>query len=267
MPSHVAANGISFNYRFDGPRNRPVVMLGNSLMSDLSMWEPQVAALAEGYRVLRYDTRGHGGTDAPAGPYTIELLAADAVALLDALGLERVHFVGLSLGGMTGQFLGAKHPGRLLSLVLCDTASRMPAPEMWDGRIRTAETQGIEPLIPATLERWFTAPFRERRGDAIERVAAMIRRTPVAGYVGCCHAIRDMNQTDMLPSIEAPTLVIVGADDPSTPVTAARAIHERIAGSELAVIGDAAHLPNIERPEAFNAALLGFLARVERGRR
>ena len=266
MPSHVAANGISFNYRFDGPPNRPVVMLGNSLMSDLSMWEPQVAALTERFRVLRYDTRGHGSTDAPAGAYTIGLLASDAVALLDALGLERVHFVGLSLGGMTGQFLGARHGDRLLGLVLCDTASDMPTPEMWDGRIRTAETQGIEALVPATLERWFTAPFRERRTDAIERVRAMIRRTPVQGYVGCCHAIRDMHQTEMLADIKAPTLVIVGADDPSTPVAAARAIHERIPGSELKVIEDAAHLPNIEQPEAFNAALLAFLERVERGR-
>jgi 3-oxoadipate enol-lactonase len=240
-------------------------MLSNSLMSDLSMWEPQMAALTERFRVLRYDTRGHGGTDAPAGPYTIELLAADAVALLDALGLERVHFVGLSLGGMTGQLLGARHGDRLLGLVLCDTASEMPNPEVWDGRIGTAETQGIEALAPATLERWFTAPFRERRGEAIDKVLAMIRRTPVAGYVGCGHAIRDMNQTGLLADIKAPTLVIVGADDPSTPVAAARAIHERVAGSELTVIEDAAHLPNIEQPEAFNAALLAFLERVERG--
>ncbi len=266
MTSHVSANGISVRYRLDGPEDRPVVMLGHSLMANLAMWDPQMPALTARYRVLRYDTRGHGGTQATPGPYTIELLTADAKALLDALGIGRVHYVGLSLGGMVGQLLAAKHPEALQSLVLCDTASHMPPPELWDERVRTAELEGLDPLIPPTLERWFTARFRERREDAIESVRAMMREASVQGYAGCCQAIRDMNQTGVLATIKAPTLIVVGDQDPSTPVSTAQGLHERIAGSELVVLKDGAHLPNIEQPEAFNAALLDFLDRIERGR-
>ena len=257
----IDANGIAVNHDLVGPEGGPVVMLSNSLMSDLEMWAPQIEALGARYRVLRYDTRGHGGTEATPAPYSMDLLVEDARALLAALGTGRVHFVGLSLGGMVGQLLAIKHPDLLRSVVLCDTSSHMPPESLWDGRRRTARTEGIAALVPATIERWFTAPFRETGDPEIERVRRMISATGVEGYVGCCEAIKAMNQTAMLSAITVPTLIIVGADDPSTPVAAAEAIHREIRGSELVVIEQAAHLSNIERPEAFNEALLGFLDR------
>ena len=261
---NVAANGINVNYTLDGPAAAPVVTLSHSLAADLGMWNPQMAALTARLRVLRYDTRGHGATDVPAGPYTLERLADDALGLLTALGIPKTHWIGLSMGGMIGQTLALKAPERLASLLLCDTSSRVPteAKPMWDERIRVAETQGMEPLVEPTIGRWFTAPFRERRPDVIERVRAMIRATNPRGYAGCCHAIAGLNLTDRLSAIRVPTLVVVGEDDPGTPVAAARVIHEQIKGSELTIIPSASHLSNMEQPEAFTAAVSGFLSKV-----
>ena len=165
----INANGVTMNYRLEGPDDGPVVMLSNSLMSDLTMWDGQVPALARRYRVLRYDTRGHGATEASPPPYSIELLVDDARALLDALNIGSVHFVGLSLGGMIGQLFAVRYPTLLKSLVLCDTSSHMPPEALWDDRIRTAKDNGLESMAPATIERWFTAPFRERNAVEIER--------------------------------------------------------------------------------------------------
>ena len=255
----INANGVTMNYRLEGPDDGPVVMLSNSLMSDLTMWDGQVPALANRYRVLRYDTRGHGATEATSPPYSIELLVDDARALLDALDIGAVHFVGLSLGGMIGQLFAIRHPGLLKSLVLCDTSSHMPPESLWEDRIQTAENDGIEALAPATIERWFTEPFHERGAAEIERVRHMIRKTGRPGYIGCCRAIQAMNQTAILSAITTPTLVLVGADDASTPVAASETIHRAIEGSELVVLDDAAHLSNVEQPEAFNRAVIGFL--------
>lgn len=257
-------NGIHVNYTLDGPASGPVVTLSNSLASNLTMWEPQLSALTSRFRVLRYDTRGHGETEASAGPYTLAALAEDARVLLQALGIARTHFVGLSLGGMIGQLLALEHPALLQSLTLCDTMSRVPteAKLTWDERIHTAQSQGMEPLVEPTIARWFTAPFREQRNEVIYRVRTMIRSTPVAGYTGCCHAIAALNLTERLKAITVPTLIIVGADDHATPVAASRIIHEQIKGSELAILKSAAHLSNLEQPQAFNEALMLFLARV-----
>jgi 3-oxoadipate enol-lactonase len=259
----LTANGITMHYTLNGPASAPVVTLSHSLATDLAMWGPQVAALASKYRVLRYDTRGHGGTDAPAGAYSLELLAEDARALLAALGVERTHFIGLSMGGMIGQTLALKHPEMFRSLVLCDTSSRVPpeARPSWDDRIRLAEAQGMEPLVEPTLGRWFTAPFLAQHPEAVETVRVMIRQTKPQGYAGCCHAIKVLDLTDRLHGIGTPTLIIVGEDDPGTPVAASRAIHERIKGSELVILKSAAHLSNLEQPEAFTKALLDFLGR------
>jgi 3-oxoadipate enol-lactonase len=260
----VAVNGITVNYTLDGPADAPVVTLSHSLATDLSMWEPQMKALTGRYRVLRYDTRGHGGTDAPAGAYSLGQLADDARAMLQALGIARTHWVGLSMGGMIGQTLALSSPGLFQSLVLCDTTSRVPA-EMksaWADRIKTAESRGMESLVEPTIERWFTAPFRARRPEVVEPVRAMIRNTNPRGYAGCCHAIAALDLTDRLSAIKVPTLVIVGEDDPGTPVAASRTIQSQIVGSELEILKSAAHLSNIEQPEAFDAALTRFLARV-----
>jgi len=258
----ISANGISMNYTFEGPANAPVVTMSHSLATDLGMWDETVPALTSRFRVLRYETRGHGKTEAPRGAYTLDQLADDALALLRDLGIQKTHWVGLSMGGMIGQALALKSPKVLQSLSLCDTSSRIPtdAKPLWDDRIRTAEAKGMEPLVEPTLSRWFTPAFREKKKDVVDRVATMIRNTPVAGYAGCCQAISALNLTDRLSAIKVPTIVIVGEDDPGTPVAASRVIAENIKGAQLEIIPAAAHLSNIEQPEKFNRALSTFLA-------
>jgi 3-oxoadipate enol-lactonase len=262
----TTANGISINYVLEGPAHAPVVTLSHSLATDLSMWDLQIAALTARYRVLRYDTRGHGGTDAPPGPYSLDQLAEDARGLLQALGIGRTHWVGLSMGGMVGQTVALTQAQLFRSLVLCDTTSRIPAEAkpLWDQRISTAERQGMEPLVEPTIERWFTAPFCERGGAVLEQVRAMIRATDPRGYTGCCHAIAALDLTDRLGAIRVPTLVIVGEEDVGTPVAASRTIQAQIEGAELIILKSASHLSNMEQPAEFERALLGFLDRQPR---
>ncbi|BDD86544.1 3-oxoadipate enol-lactonase [Desulfofustis limnaeus] len=262
MTTLIRANGISINYRLEGPENASVVMLSNSLMSNYTMWDDQMAMLTESFRVLRYDQRGHGGTEAPAGPYTIELLTEDVRALLDALEIDAVHFVGLSMGGFTAQMLALEYPERVLSLSLCDTACAMPPKSLWDERIRIGRTDGMAALMTATLERWFTASFRQTGDPRLAKVREMILGTPLAGYVGCAEAIRDMDICERIGSITKLTLVLVGEDDPACPLSSAQVLHERIGGSRLVIIPAAAHLPNIEQTEAFNRELRLFLRQV-----
>jgi len=261
MTQSINVNGTTLAYRFDGPEDAPVVMLSNSLMSNHTMWDPQIEALTARYRVLRYDTRGHGASAVPTGPYTMAMLGDDAAALIDGLGLDKVHFCGLSMGGMIGQHLGAHHAERLLSLTLCDTACVMPPASLWDERITQARDVGLGAAVEATLERWFTEPYRASANSEIDKVGAMIQGTDVEGFAGCCAAIRDMDQTAMLASINVSTQIIVGRLDPGTPVAAAEVLHENIGGAQLHVIEDAAHLCNIEQPVAFNAVLMAFLDR------
>lgn len=259
MPAK-AVNGIQIFYQWDGPSKGDVVMLSNSLASNLNMWVHQVPALTDaGFRVLRYDSRGMGASQAPAGPYSIDMLAGDALALIDEFKLERVHFCGLSKGGMVGQTLGAMHSDRLSSLALCDTAAHMPAPELWDQRIAAAREGGMSAVVDGTVDRWFTPAGQKRVAKDVADVRQMILDTPVEGFAACCEAIKAMDQRPTLGQINTPTLVIVGEDDPGTPVSAAELIHEHIAGSELVVIPEAAHFSNMEQPEVFNEALLGFL--------
>lgn len=240
-------------------------MLSHSLATDLTMWDAQIEALTRRHRLLRYDTRGHGGSDAPGGVYSLSQLAKDACGLLDALGIERAHFIGLSMGGMIGQMLALETPNRLLSLVLCDTTSRIPADATpaWDERIRISGSEGMAPLVDPTIARWFTRDFRERRSDIVDRIRDLIRNTTPEGYIGCCHAISSLDVTNALERISVPTLVIVGKDDPGTPVAAATIIHEKIPKSELSIIPSASHLSNVEQPEEFNSIVIEFLNRVE----
>jgi 3-oxoadipate enol-lactonase len=260
----LSANGIQMNYVLEGPANGPMVTMSHSLATDLSMWDPQAKALARRYRVLRYDTRGHGGTDAPAGAYSLSQLADDARALLKALGIARTHWIGLSMGGMIGQTLALSSPEILQSLGLCDTSSRIPADmkHVWDERIATVDAKGMDPMVEPTVARWFTPKFIESHKDVIEPVRAMIRRTPAKGYVGCCHAIKALDLTERLKAITLPTLIIVGAQDMGTPLAASQAINQQIKGSQLLVLDPASHLSNLEQPEAFTNALEQFLSRV-----
>ncbi len=254
---------VNLNYQLDGPARAPVVMLCNSLSSNLAMWDPQVPALIDaGFRVLRYDTRGHGASSIATSPTTIGALAGDALGLLDALGLERVHFCGLSLGGMTGQWLGTHYASRLWSLSLCATAAHMGPPELWNQRIEAVAQGGMAAVADATINRWFAAVSQQRIATDVARIRDGILSTPVAGYNACCAAIRDMDQRESIGAISLPTLVLVGADDPSTPVAAAELIHARIRTSRLYVIPASQHLFNVEEPVQFNAALLDFLRDV-----
>lgn len=259
----INVNGVSLNYQIDGDLpGAPWIMLSNSLASNLTMWDRQVPALlAAGFRVLRYDTRGHGASQVPPGPYTIEMLANDALALLDALKLERVHFCGLSMGGMTGQMLATHHGSRLSSLVLCATAAYTGPPDLWAGRIKMVIEGGMAAVADATIDRWFTSANQQRIPDEVARVKSGLLATSPLGYAACGAAIRDMDQRESIRRIKVPTRVMVGALDPSTTVAAAEFLHERIAGSELVVIPDSQHFFNVEFPDEFNAALLDFLWR------
>lgn len=262
---NTQANGISVYYELSGPEGAPVVMLCHSLSATLAMWDPQMAALSERYRVLRYDLRGHGKSEAPPGDYNFDMLADDALGLLRALKINRCHFVGLSIGGMIGQALGIRGAAEIASLALCATSSHMPAEmcEVWEARIQVVQTQGMGSLTEGTLERWFTAAFRATRAAAVASVGTMISNTPVNGYVGCASAIKMLNFTERLKQIALPTLLIAGRDDPSTPVAASEVIEREIASSELVVLEDAMHLCNIEQPEGFNNALIAFLRRQD----
>ena len=261
----LSANGIEINYAIEG--EGPVVTFSHSLGCNLSMWDAQAAALRDRYRVLRFDTRGHGQSSAPAGAYTLEQLAEDLHGLLGGLGIARTHFVGLSMGGMIGQVFALKHPAMVQSLALCDTTSRYApgAAATWEDRIKTVGAKGMDPMAAPTLERWFTAPFRARRKDLMERVGAMIRATPAVGYIGCCHALPKISVTEKLRDVGCPALVIVGEEDPGTPVDMAREIHAALPTAELAVLCRASHLSNLEQPGEFNRVLGGFLDKLSGG--
>jgi 3-oxoadipate enol-lactonase len=255
----LKANGTSIHYTVEG--EGPWVVMSHSLACNGSMWDEQAAALAKRYQVLRYDLRGHGQSDAPSGDYTFDMLVEDARGLLRGLGIESCHWVGLSIGGMIGQHYALKYPPTFRTLVLADTTSRNPpeARPTWDARIKTAREKGMDAVVEPTLGRWLTEPFRNKHPETAERLAKMIRTTSVAGYAGCCAAIPTINLTDKLKVITSPTLVIVGENDPGAPPEVARAIHAAIPGSELVVIPSAAHIANLEQPEAFNRALISFL--------
>jgi 3-oxoadipate enol-lactonase len=256
-----AANARLF-YRWDGPEGQPTLVLSNSLGTTHVMWEPQVAALSEQFRVLRYDSRGHGSSDVSPGPYDIALLARDVLALLDALELERVKFCGLSIGGMVGIWLAANAPARIERLVLSNTSAHIGGPELWNSRIEAVRKGGMEALINTVIERWFTPRFRESSPDAIRRIREMLLGTPPEGYAACAAAVRDMDQRDLLARITAPTLVICGTHDPATPPEHGRFIAERIAGARLVEL-DASHLSNVEAAVAYNRTLVEFLGETQ----
>ncbi len=259
----IKANGIRMNYELSGKKGAAVVVFSHSLGSSLEMWHPQIAILEPQYQVLRYDMRGHGKTDVSTSPYSLELLAEDVVGLLDALGIEKAHFVGLSIGGMIGQCLGLNHGNRLRSLVLCDTRSRAPreGDQAVQERIETARKKGLGVLFEPTIERWFTPSFIQKNPPSLGIIRKEFLATPAEGYIGCSEALRRLDYLDRLSAIRLPTLIMVGEEDPGTPVAASKEIHDRIAGSQLVIILSARHLSNVEQPGIFNKALLDFLSR------
>jgi 3-oxoadipate enol-lactonase len=254
----LTVGGERFHVRIDGAEDAPALMLSNSLSSDLSMWDDQVPSWAKRFRVIRYDHRGHGASAAPAGPYSLDQLGRDALGVLDALGVARAHWCGLSMGGMIGLWLLTHAAERIDRAVLANTAAHMGPPELWDGRIRTAERGGMQALVEPTLQRWFPADFREAAPATMERMRAMILRTPVAGYQGCCAAIRDMDQRETMKRIDRPVLVIIGARDPATTPADGALIASAIAGAQTVTL-DAGHISNVERPAEFTAAVTRFL--------
>jgi 3-oxoadipate enol-lactonase len=257
----IEANGINIHCELSGKKNAPVVVLGHSLACSQVMWWPQLELLETHFQVLRYDTRGHGQTEAPPDAYTLEQLVADAIGMLDAFRLDQVNWVGLSMGGMVGQGVALDHPDRLHSLVLADTAAIIPAEAqpVWQERIDAAINGGMQAVAESTLERWFTPKYLKQKGTAVDRIRQQILATPVAGYVGCSEAIRRLNYLERLAAVDARTLIMVGADDPGTPVAASEAMHSQIKNSKLVVIPQAAHLSNIEQADVFNDQLLVFL--------
>ncbi len=258
---NIEANGINIHYELSGKEKASVVVPSHSLACSQVMWWPQIELLESHFRVLRFDTRGHGQSQAPQGPYTLEQLVDDAIGLLDALKLDRVYWVGLSMGGMIGQGLALRDQSRLNTLVLADTAAVIPAEAqpVWQERIDAAITGGMQAVAESTLERWFTPDYLQQNRPGIDRIRQQILATPLAGYVGCSEAIRRLNYLDQLDAVETKTLIMVGADDPGTPVAASEAMHAQIKGSKLVVIPQAAHLSNIEQADTFNSHLMAFL--------
>src|SRR4051794_34736629 len=224
------------------------------------MWDENVAALAPRFRVLRYDTRGHGGSPAPAGPYSMDDLGADVLALLDRLELERVSFCGLSIGGMIGMWLASEAPRRIARLVLCCTVPQFPPRELWDERIESVRAQGIEPMVEPALDRWLPPDVRAARPQAEEHLRALLRSTAPEGYAGCCEAIRDMDLRDRLARIDAPTLVIAGSQAPSPPAENVRPLAEAIGDARYVELEGAAHIANMARPDEFETAVLDHLS-------
>jgi len=239
------------HYAVDGPAGAPVILLSNSLGTTMAMWEPQLAALAVSYRVIRYDTRGHGRSPVPPGPYGLDDLVDDVVELLDRLGVDRVHFAGLSLGGMTGMRLAIREPERVGRLTLLCTSAYLPPAAGWTDRAAAVRARGTAAIVDTVLDRWFTPAFQER-----DAARAMLLETPAEGYAGCCEAIAAMDLTADLPRIGVPVHAIAGADDPATPPDHLERVVAAVPHGRLCVIDRAAHLANIEQAGAVTAAIL-----------
>jgi 3-oxoadipate enol-lactonase len=257
MPIAKISN-IELHYELSGPEQAPVLLFSNSLGTTLHMWDAQVAEFSKHFRLLRYDTRGHGQTSVPAGPYTIEQLSADVVHLLDILHLQRVNFCGLSMGGSTGQFLGAHFPERFHKMVLCSTAVKIGTPESWDARISAVQKDGMKVVASAVIERWFTAPYRVSHPAEIATMQSMLENANPAGYASNCAAVRDADLRPSVSLIRLPALVISGAHDPATTPADGRSLAQQIPNARYAELS-AAHISNIEAQAAFNQEVLSFL--------
>ena len=253
------------NYQLDGPQGAPVLVLSNSLGTDLGMWDTQIPAFAEHFQVLRYDTRGHGQSLVSEGPYSIEQLGRDVLALLDALHVEKAHFCGLSMGGLIGQWLGINAGSRLRSLVVCNTAAKIGEPAVWNPRIETVLREGQAAMVAlrdASIARWFTPEYAQANPDQAKRITDMLAATSPQGYAANCAAVRDADFRDQLGAIEVPTLVVAGTEDAVTPPSGGHFIQERVPGAQYAEFY-AAHLSNVQAGDAFSQRVLAFLLASE----
>jgi 3-oxoadipate enol-lactonase len=259
MDRHGAmSGGARIDYSVAGPPSAPPLLFINSIATTRELWARQVSPCAKPFRVITYDARGHGLSQATVGDYTIEQLGRDALAILDEVGAESAHVCGISLGGITAMWMGVHAPRRVKSLVLANTAARIGSVEMWTERIAFVRQQGMGALAEMTMPRWFTETFRSQEPQTVYGFKSMIEKCSKDGYLGCCAALRDEDLREAIAAIHCPVLAIAGSVDVATPPAALQFIHERIAGSRLLTL-DAAHLTNVEKHEAFNQALLGFL--------
>jgi 3-oxoadipate enol-lactonase len=256
----IKANGININYQIDGPSGGPWLVFSNSLATSMAMWDEQAAALKNSYRVLRYDQRGHGGTDAPAGRYAFDTLLADALGLLDALRIEKAHFAGLSMGGATALGLAERHPERFDRIIVCDSPcqSTPQSAQQWEERIAVAQKQGIEALVEPTVSRWFPPDTVAKNPPHLDKVRAMFRSTPVNGFIGCAAALADHDYASAVASVKHLVLFLVGEKD--APAPAMRKLHEKLPGSHYVELPGAGHISNMDRPVEFNRAVSEFLA-------
>jgi 3-oxoadipate enol-lactonase len=257
----VKANGITFNCEIEGPEGAPWLVFSNSLACNVSMWDPQAAELKRSLRVLRYDQRGHGQTEAPAGRYTFELLMADVMSLIDALSIRRAHFAGLSMGGATGLGLAQRHPDRFDRIIICDSpcASTPATAQQWEERIVVAQEKGMEALVEPTVTRWFPPETVAANPPHLDRVRQMIQTTPVNGFIGCAAALADHDFRSQVGSVTRPVLFVVGEKDGTTPAAMLQ-MHETLGRSKFVQLPGAGHISNLDQPEGFTRAVREFLA-------
>jgi 3-oxoadipate enol-lactonase len=254
------ANGITINYQVDGPEGAPWLVFSNSLATSIAMWDEQAAALKDQFRVLRYDQRGHGGTDAPAGRYTYATLLDDAIQLMDALSIKKAHFAGLSMGGATAMGLAQKYPDRVDHVIVCDSPcqSTPQSAQGWEERIAVAQSKGIEALVEPTIGRWFPPETVTKNPPFLDKIRAMIRTTPVNGFIGCAAALADHDYATAVATVKHPVLFMTGEKDAAT--APMRKLHEKLTGSRFVELKGAGHISNMERPQEASAAIRDFIA-------
>ncbi len=254
----IYSDGCPIHVEVEGPERAPVLMLSNSLGTDLSMWTPQMPAFTRHYRVVRYDRRGHGKSGVTPGSYSMEMLCRDAIAVMDGLGLRKISWCGLSMGGMEAMWLGANAADRIEKIIIANSSCYYPVKEFWNERIKLVRENGIAAIADRLLGLWFSQDFHEREPHTIARYRELMISTPLEGYLGCSEAVRDMDHRELLPLIKAPTLVIAGRFDNATPIENSEFIRSRIPGAALTII-DGGHLSNVEQPDAFAVEVLGHL--------
>jgi len=257
MPT-VQSNGCPIHYEVEGPESKPVLTFCNSLGTTLHMWDGQMPAVTQHFRIVRYDRRGHGKSGVPVGPYNMEMLGRDALAVLDAAKIEKTSWCGLSMGGMVGMWIGATTPQRVDRLILSNTSAYFENKQIWNERIAVVKEKGLNAVVGGTLERWFTKDFREHEPRKVKTIADMFLATKPEGYIGCGEAVRDMDHREIIKSIKAPTMVIAGKQDAGTTVEMGEYVRKSIPGASMTLF-DAAHIANVECQHEYTDAVIGFL--------